>query len=165
MEGWMWFALGLVAIGFVAFAVLSEMGNRNVARDKDREHELGLAALEKEMYVDALRKPPTNIFQSRGRQIPDLLGRSRVGRVRWNDDEQPQVFSAELIGEPDDMEERLDNLEVIVSGGREKVAASAARVRASREATEADAPEPTEADPTRGGGNDEPADPGQEAQA
>lgn len=157
MEGWMWFALGLVAIGFVAFAVLSEMGNRNVARDKDREHELGLAALEKEMYVDALRKPPTNIFQSRGRQIPDLLGRSRVGRVRWSDDEElPRVFTAELEGEPSDTEERLDNLEVLVSGGREKVAASAARVRASQEVTEADAPEPTEA---------EPADPGQEAQA
>lgn len=59
----------------------------------EHEHEIELAEMEREMFMAALEHPPTNAFQTRGRPIPDLLGRSAFTQY------SPRVFDQEGVGD------------------------------------------------------------------
>lgn len=102
-------ALVVVIVGVAALA-FSLLAARTDEADKRRAHEKELARMEQTMWFAALDKPPVTMFSTRGRPIPRFVSEGAADVVR-------------RAATPPEMERRLANVEKMLGGSADDVAA------------------------------------------
>lgn len=124
MDAWMWFALAVIVTAAIGLLIANAQEHAETRHGLNLAHEAALAQVEREMFTESLSKPPLSMFQKRGITMPDLLGRSRIAQNADGD-----VY--ELADAIEGLTTRIANVEVMLAGSEEKVAAYVERQEAS----------------------------------